>query len=424
MVTLIINGHKVKVTAKPLNPPANQPYEVRIPGFEKREYQAPSPKGTHYVKHPLTQQASQLIKPVVKDNPFLVSNPYPEYEGNENIESLRMPKIVSDGPYQPQPLYQPPMTQQFNPNSFYNQHSQYRMTQMQPVVMMMMPSEMMMPQQMHSMKPSLSEPKFFMQNLNMTHRQNFENLSSQNRQMRMAGEAVINLGKSPQVYQYDQYESNSDPQYNYSKPPMIMTYTPQMMPSRGELYSNPVPYQFQKGSSTMTHSMERNYWGDRSYSAQNPGAEDRSKTVSPGKDGFKPYSYKDYKEMKNRIPTKLGGLGANINTEEWQKRKEKMEKMAAFSQEVKHYNSQKNLITTSTKKYKDETREKSKREIANEFAKNIPKPKIKSVEDIIIPVQARIRQENYYEQDDYMSNDLEMLEKKHRNYLNQVEKIK
>ncbi len=39
---------------------------------------------------------------------------------------------------------------------------------------------------------------------------------------------------------------------------------------------------------------------------------------------YKPYTVKDYKQLQSTVQSlKLGGLGANIGTEEWEKAKRK-----------------------------------------------------------------------------------------------------
>ena len=81
---------------------------------------------------------------------------------------------------------------------------------------------------------------------------------------------------------------------------------------------------------------------------------------------YKPYTLKDYKEIMN-VDT-LGGLGANIGTEEWNKKKEKMDKMSEYSKNI--------FRKTKTIKNKGNINNKKKEEIstrkrANEYSKLI-----------------------------------------------------
>lgn len=62
-------------------------------------------------------------------------------------------------------------------------------------------------------------------------------------------------------------------------------------------------------------------------------------TVSSSKlDAFRPYTLQEYKEHVQTNNYKYGGLGPNIRTEDWYSRKEKMSKMANFSEGVKERN--------------------------------------------------------------------------------------
>lgn len=66
--------------------------------------------------------------------------------------------------------------------------------------------------------------------------------------------------------------------------------------------------------------------------------ESRSKSAKNNisKDNYVPYTLKDYKEIEDGL-TKLnrGGLGANIGTEDWNKKFEKIQKIKDYSKEVK-----------------------------------------------------------------------------------------
>ena len=73
-------------------------------------------------------------------------------------------------------------------------------------------------------------------------------------------------------------------------------------------------------------------------------------TFTNSKYEYKPYTLKDYKEIIN--VDSLGGLGANIGTEEWEKKKEKMDKMSEYAKNIfkKTRNSNKNKDKISKKK--------------------------------------------------------------------------
>ena len=74
---------------------------------------------------------------------------------------------------------------------------------------------------------------------------------------------------------------------------------------------------------------------------------------------------------------KLGGLGANIGSEEWEKARKKQEFFLEYGKQIRMQNLNKQMM--HSKKRDDSIhnpKEPSKREKALEFAANIPKPKI------------------------------------------------
>jgi hypothetical protein len=72
---------------------------------------------------------------------------------------------------------------------------------------------------------------------------------------------------------------------------------------------------------------------------------------------------------------KLGGLGANIGTEEWEKAKKKQEVFNEYGKQIRMQNLSKQM---NVKRKDDQPqREMSKREKALEFAARVPKPKVK-----------------------------------------------
>ena len=148
------------------------------------------------------------------------------------------------------------------------------------------------------------------------------------------------------------------------------------------------------------------------------------------KKNYKPYSLKEYKE-RHLDPSayRMGGLGANIGTEEWEKQNNKVQAMKEFASKVKIENRARSM--NPPKQRKEIEKEKSKREKAIEFAKNVPKPKqpIKKVPKI----QKQVSQK---QNDDFGIDDMEfqpeepkyseyeLLNQKHEEFLNEVNDIK
>lgn len=91
------------------------------------------------------------------------------------------------------------------------------------------------------------------------------------------------------------------------------------------------------------------------------------------KNNFKPYTLKDYQNIKTDKYYELGGLGpANIGTEDWKLRKQALEKRIDYSRQIQlaNYNA-----PVMIRKGNEPETEISKREKAIQFAKRIPKPR-------------------------------------------------
>ena len=71
----------------------------------------------------------------------------------------------------------------------------------------------------------------------------------------------------------------------------------------------------------------------------------------------------------------MGGLGANIGSDDWEKAKKKSEQAQEYAKQLRLQNQ--NKPPPSKPKKEAEPKEKTTREKALEFAKNIPKPKVK-----------------------------------------------
>lgn len=134
---------------------------------------------------------------------------------------------------------------------------------------------------------------------------------------------------------------------------------------------------------------------------------------------YKPYTLKDYNEIKKTAgSTSQKGLGPNINTEDWLSRKEKLEKMMSFSQNVKIFNSKKLSENIRDYDYEKEAAEnafiKSKRDKALDFAKNIPKPvlPIKKIKPDLIK---EVKKQEF-------RDELQILEQQHLKLLDEIEK--
>lgn len=89
---------------------------------------------------------------------------------------------------------------------------------------------------------------------------------------------------------------------------------------------------------------------------------------------FKPYDLKDFRQVKGKDQSqKLGGLGANIGSDDWSKAQRKKEQAQSYSESVRH-----TMKPAAPKQPRlPKPKEMSTRDKAIEFAKhNVPKPKV------------------------------------------------
>ena len=93
---------------------------------------------------------------------------------------------------------------------------------------------------------------------------------------------------------------------------------------------------------------------------------------------YKPYTLKDYYNIKPKSYYQLGGLGpSNIGSEDWAKKKELSNKRWKYGKDIYFYNAANlPLLPYGPAKAKETTENSRKR--ALDFAKNIPRPSVKS----------------------------------------------
>ena len=134
---------------------------------------------------------------------------------------------------------------------------------------------------------------------------------------------------------------------------------------------------------------------------------------SSKKDKFKPYSLNDYKILKQENPIRMGGLGPNIGGKEWEEKMFKKNKVGNFAEEVRLLNKGLQPIKKPRNSSLDIKRSEAKQKAdkVKEYAKKIPRPKIK-------------KESSKGLNDLKGQEDLENLEQKHNKYNSEIEKIK
>ncbi|KAM3137552.1 hypothetical protein pb186bvf_010342 [Paramecium bursaria] len=161
----------------------------------------------------------------------------------------------------------------------------------------------------------------------------------------------------------------------------------------------------------------------RSHSAKGPKQEEEiggyDQQFIKQRTRYRPYTYQDYEMMKKTAQTRLGGLGPNTGGEDWYKDKEKQAKRQQFAEYVKIFNS--TNVTTNNKIQAKPMEQINARQKAMEFAKNIPRPPVRTQQQ-----QQQQQQTTTVKQQpkDPFDDEIAKLEREHLKYLNQLDKIK
>ncbi|TNV83972.1 hypothetical protein FGO68_gene1885 [Halteria grandinella] len=156
-------------------------------------------------------------------------------------------------------------------------------------------------------------------------------------------------------------------------------------------------------------------------------------TQSSSGQHYKQHTLQDYKNLQQAVQSmRMGGLGANIGSEEWEKARKKQEFYAEFGKQIRLQNMQKPL-----QKKTNVEKEVSRRERALEFARQVPKPKIKQQceqfeetaksngalgqDEWNFQLQQLQMQQNDEEEEQNIMHELDM---KHQQYAGELVKIK
>ena len=196
-------------------------------------------------------------------------------------------------------------------------------------------------------------------------------------------------------YNYNQYNNNYAPPTNIYHQPYQLYYYPQQNQNMNQYYINnqinlPMNKNLEinnnnnnnKGteikkignnkkrlrpiSAQNIHTSNRSYLTNYS-NITNLTINNKSNLTNINRFEYKPYTLKDYKEIIN-VDT-LGGLGANIGTEEWEKKKEKMDKMSEYAKNI--FNKTKTLKNKNNHLINKKKEEISTRKRASEYSKLI-----------------------------------------------------
>ena len=161
--------------------------------------------------------------------------------------------------------------------------------------------------------------------------------------------------------------------YYYPNPNMINPYLIQNNyqnienKENNEITSKPLTKKKLRPISAQNISNNRSYLTNQNNITNLTYLNNKSNMTNINRHEYKPYTLKDYKEIMN-VDT-LGGLGANIGTEDWNKKKEKMDKMNEYAKNIfKKTKGNKNKNSDLKNKKKEEI---STRKRASEYSKLI-----------------------------------------------------
>jgi hypothetical protein len=147
-----------------------------------------------------------------------------------------------------------------------------------------------------------------------------------------------------------------------------------------------------------------------------------SNPKSAHRDAFKPYTLRDYKEIKPQKYFSLGGLGANVGGDEWRKQRLKLDRMTEYSK-VRHKMAEKVLARGAKVAFPlkamlpDQQEALKKKQRMAEYSKQVPRPK-----RVGVSYSQELRVEDV-ERIEPLS-ELEKLEQQHNDHLEQVERLK
>ena len=93
------------------------------------------------------------------------------------------------------------------------------------------------------------------------------------------------------------------------------------------------------------------------------------------KSNYREYKLKDYKNMQTAANQKVGGLGANVGSETWELAKRKKEIAMQYANNLQKINSVNIGKSYKPSRFQSE-KDKTARDRANDYANNIPKPRL------------------------------------------------
>ncbi len=223
------------------------------------------------------------------------------------------------------------------------------------------------------------------------------------------------------------------PPAQYYPPPQYQCYPPMPMPQP----------QFQPSQQPPVYYAAPQNFAAPSTNPAHGGAVDEAEFKSPvpssnpkekqsHKQKYKPYTLRDYKEIKPEKYSALGGLGANVGGDKWQLQRGKLDRMTEYAKGAKKFNRERmtgfsKRLSAPSKVIMPEVEEAIKRKRRMmDYAKQIPRPK-RTVEGTPFSEGGAVDIREDEENDAAIREpltELEKLEMQHNEYMDQIGRMK
>ena len=227
-------------------------------------------------------------------------------------------------------MYNPNMMNMYNPNMM-NMYNPNMMNMYNPN-MMNMNNPNIIPHQIN-----MNNNQFELNEINNNEKEKIKKVNNKkNKALKKGGEMIIKSNKND----FNQQNQNN-PQSNYNSLMKMNQNIPQM---NNPNFNSNFPFNQMSINNNLNQNqiqMNNNFNDYTENLINKDKKEDNKENIlfrnksdrSYHLIDFKPYSFKDYKELI-RTPIIMGHLGANIGTKEWENKRAKMNRMASYSNRV------------------------------------------------------------------------------------------
>eukprot|EP00466_Bigelowiella_natans_P012570 jgi/Bigna1/68485/fgenesh1_pg.6_\ len=202
------------------------------------------------------------------------------------------------------------------------------------------------------------------------------------RQQQQQQQQAYAVAMQPNIHPNDNLERGSEPERLKSHVERRNYRTKKKRTDKGPASSEsssmlPSLNSHQRGHHSRKNVYDSKFIRSRSVDSRNarhPPSGYSTKGENRARSKFKPYTMDDYRlQQSNARNQKLGGLGANTGTDEWQKKKEKRERMLLAAAKTRE-NNLRRMRSQTKQGISSQPRKLTAREKAKIYAASVPKP--------------------------------------------------